>query len=327
MMPKPLHRPRNPTATLSALPPEILEQILLYLPPKALLTRFRLICKSWTSLITTSTALKYYSTTSTLLPTSERQIKWYQYLYDFNPVFLDVLYRFWKRLIPLWVKYKESEDSGEEEKDRVNVAFVREIEVLYLRYLHIFSTVPMLHPVYWETRQRVIPVNWGASKSRSEIVLDQEFDQEEASALATKEIESNGEYPEKDKEKEKEGGEREKQEQTPRSTAPKSKLHIPFAYPPRSIGFKPSDNCKRLLIYLCRFIFMYKPAYNGRSSAAARPETISTRIDIKVYCAWANKDLDTEVEGRTLSLLSYGSDGNRPVVSKFDVDNVATTIF
>ncbi|KAF3188278.1 hypothetical protein TWF788_000955 [Orbilia oligospora] len=327
------HRPLNPNATLSALPTEILEQILIYLPAKTLLTRHRLICKRWNSLLTTSSILKYYSTTSTYYPTTERQIRWYQYSYDFNPLFVDILYQLWKRLVPLWSKYQEPTSTGgggdnQDERDRVNAGLVREIEVLYLRYLHIFSIVPIIHPVYRETRRRIAHINWGEIKSRSVIVLEQEWDQEEAVAIS----ERNAKEVNLDKKTEKQREDEEKEEleeKTGQVVKEPSRLYIPFTYPPRSIGFNPSpDNSRGLLVYLCRLIFMFKPAYSSSSSSTTiLPETISTRINIKVYLAWASQDRNTEVEGRTLSLLSTGSNGNRPVISKFDINGFATTIF
>ncbi|EGX48335.1 hypothetical protein AOL_s00080g305 [Orbilia oligospora ATCC 24927] len=328
------HRPLNPNATLSMLPPEILEQILIYFPAKTLLTRHRLVCKRWNSLLTTSSVLKYYSTTSTYHPTTERQIRWYQYSYDFNPLFVDILYQLWKRLVPLWSKYQEPTggNDNEDERDIVNAGLVREIEVLYLRYLHIFSIIPMIHPVYRETRRRIAHINWGEIKSRSVIVSEQEWDQEEAVAIAEKytkevnlQLDKKAEKQEEDKEKE------ELEEKAGRVVKESSRLYIPFAYSPRSISFNPSpDNSRGLLVYLCRFMFMSKPAYNSSSSSSSTttpPEMISTRINIKVYLAWANQDQNTEVEGRTLSLLSTGSNGNRPVISKFDINGFATTIF
>ncbi|KAK6519841.1 hypothetical protein TWF506_000135 [Arthrobotrys conoides] len=349
-MPKhPRNRPPNPNATLSALPPELLEQILLNLPAKALLTKYRLVCKHWKHLLTTSSVLKYYSTTSTYRPTTDRQIRWYQYLYDFNPLFIDVLYQLWKRLVPLWGRYREPAIDGDGfevskcERDRVDAMLAREIEVLYLRYLHVFSIIPMVHPVYRETRQRIIPINWGMSKSRADIILDQEQRQEEMVAMADKnenekEISSDkkSESQQEDRFKEKEGKEGKEGLQ---QVEPDSKLHIRFTYPPKYTSSNPGENSnsKRLLIYLCRFTFMLKPTYiNGSSSpsssgpyqSAAPPVLIPTRINIKVHLAWANRNDGTEVEGRTLSLLSTSSyNGDRPIISKFDVDNAAITMF
>ncbi|KAK6501982.1 hypothetical protein TWF481_009801 [Arthrobotrys musiformis] len=293
---------------ISTLPPSLLEKILLHLPAKHLLTRHRLICKSWTSLISTSPPLKYYTTTGTHQPTTQRQIRRYQSLYDFNPFFLIILNLLWKTLVPLWVKYKESECT-EEEARKVNAALAGEVETLYLRYLYIFSVTPTIHPVYRETSRRISTTDWGQVQSRCRILLDHEMEEKMArikTRLAAAELRQKGENAEQEKDAE---------------IKDKEKFSIPsaFKYP---TGDNPPKASEGFLIYLCRFMFAAVPSYSrGTSTYTTPPEEISTRLYMKVYCAPADKGSDhPATEGRMLTLMSYGSEGHEPAVSKFNVD-------
>ncbi|KAK6348628.1 hypothetical protein TWF718_006417 [Orbilia javanica] len=297
-----------PTANLSSLPPTILDQIFLYLPPKALLTKYRLVCKSWKSTISTSAVTKYYSTTGTYQPTNERQIRWYRYRYGFNPLFLPILDTFWKRLVPLWVRYQEQQVMGESEEEEderrrqceVNIAFVREIGVLYRRYLHIFSTIPMFHPVYRETNQRIMTEGWGAVQQREKILRDQENQEYDAGSSQTTAVEEMQSLERLNLGEEEQGDE---------------KFYIPFAYKYQPPGVK-YKNSEAFLIYLCRFIFTHIPAY--RSNRPVDPKTISTRLYVKVKLAGADQESDTPAEGRTLQMMSYGDEGSDSIVVKFD---------
>ncbi|KAJ6261487.1 hypothetical protein Dda_4157 [Drechslerella dactyloides] len=90
----PSQSPEPPTVAVPHLPLEIVEQIILNLPPATVITTCRAVSRVWKSLIETSPSLKCYSTTG-LTPSQDREVYSTSIL---TPLATTVLSKFWQQL-------------------------------------------------------------------------------------------------------------------------------------------------------------------------------------------------------------------------------------
>ncbi|KAK6519346.1 hypothetical protein TWF281_003180 [Arthrobotrys megalospora] len=274
----PVPRPSRrsiPVASMSTMPPEILEDILLYKKPIFLLTTCRLVCKSWNSIITSTPGpLKYFSTTGLDPRDTTERAKRSRYVPKpdvFTPLFLNILYRFWKRAAPLAIEYQEPTGDNVSDKDRekVSAELATEIELLYHRYNPIFSIVPFLNPVYYNFKCRISFQNWGIIKSRSRIL-------DEADGLW-------------------EGIERGPEEYIPPNLLPFLKFtDVPLFQRPNWVS-----------IWLCRFVFYHVPANSYKSGYEGKIEDVQSWVRFGVTCTAVGKDTDATAEARNLMLPNF----------------------
>ncbi|KAK6358690.1 hypothetical protein TWF730_008013 [Orbilia blumenaviensis] len=276
--------PADPSsrALLSTLPTEVLEEIFLYIPAVDLQTTCRRVCKSWCSIISTSTPVKYYSTTGLYMPTTTKNPPSYSETQLFTPFFLKIVESAWKELAPLCVKYPEPKDySNDQERYIVSTALAKEIERVYHRYIRIFKVVRFINPQYRFMRSRVVTNNWDFVRRRSDILSDLD----DGVALHTA---GEGEG-------EREGGRREVEE-----AISCIKHSGPDSLSPREAG---------QLIFLCRFAFTRVPYIEGHRQVALKD--IKSYLMMKVQCVPIGVEPGAENEEvivrQTLAFMNFNN--------------------
>ncbi|EPS37488.1 hypothetical protein H072_8773 [Dactylellina haptotyla CBS 200.50] len=157
--------PTNSYSSASDLPVEILELILLNVPPLSLITNFRLVCKTWNSLLETSASLKYYATTGLYLdcaPKPSDRPSRISNLPIVTPLAFDILEIFWRKLIQITIDLRTKAEFPISDDNEANPSSNKEsshpelhlpvrphfmaLETLYLQFLPLSSKYPLLHP-------------------------------------------------------------------------------------------------------------------------------------------------------------------------------------
>ncbi|KAK6521765.1 hypothetical protein TWF506_001968 [Arthrobotrys conoides] len=153
--------------------PELLEAILLQVPPVTVHTTCRLVCNQWKDTIETTPALTHYTKTGLWLPdrTSKEIVE--QPLPEpfcaFTPMVIDVFQIYWRKLEALTVKTLEDDYITEEDESEESLAptpsrlpVVKKIGSLLKTFQSVSQHVQLLRPGLTYIKTKRFTKNWNA---------------------------------------------------------------------------------------------------------------------------------------------------------------------
>ncbi|EPS40376.1 hypothetical protein H072_5804 [Dactylellina haptotyla CBS 200.50] len=148
----------NPTRVDIFLLPELLEAVLLRVPPVLVQTKCRLVCRDWKGMIENTPALKHYSKTGLWLPDTEDGPK--QFLNEpvsaFTPIAFDVLQLFWRKLEAHAVKHQDISDPYAPDRKPL----IDKIGELLKKFEPICRSIDLLRPGLFCLRYTRFKKNW-----------------------------------------------------------------------------------------------------------------------------------------------------------------------
>ncbi|KAK6362230.1 hypothetical protein TWF730_005926 [Orbilia blumenaviensis] len=153
--------------------PEILEAILLRVPPVTVNTTCRLICKHWYNVIEGTPAMRHYTSTGLWFPDRERGVdQLVQQLPEpfnaFTPMSLDLLQIYWRKLDAIAIKSPDprpsfGEDSLEYEVMKpTRIPLLQKIYALLAQFQCICKHVQLLRPEFSFIKYKKFSKNWTA---------------------------------------------------------------------------------------------------------------------------------------------------------------------
>ncbi|RVD81921.1 uncharacterized protein DFL_009768 [Arthrobotrys flagrans] len=154
--------------------PELLEAVLLQVPPVIVHTTCRLVCKGWKDIIETTPALNHYTKTGLWLPDKiHKDLNVKQPLPEaynaFTPMALDVLQLYWRKLEALTVKALEYDYIREEDASEENpvptpsrLPVVKNIGSLLKTFQSVVRHVQLLRPGFTYIHFKKFTKNWDA---------------------------------------------------------------------------------------------------------------------------------------------------------------------
>ncbi|KAK6350525.1 hypothetical protein TWF718_003716 [Orbilia javanica] len=154
--------------------PELLEAVLLQLPPVIVYTTCRLVCSQWKETIETTPALNHYTETGLWLPDKACQDQNVEQRLPepfsaFTPMAMDVLQIYWRKLDDLAVKTMEDDYIGDEDAPGEDLGpapsrlyIIREIAALLNAFGPVCEHIRLLRPGFTYIKSKRFTKNWEA---------------------------------------------------------------------------------------------------------------------------------------------------------------------
>ncbi|KAF3318190.1 hypothetical protein TWF173_008924 [Orbilia oligospora] len=154
--------------------PELLESVLLQVPPVIVHTTCRLVCKQWQEIIETTPALGHYTKTGLWLPDKVfKNANTEQTLPEpfcaFTPMAIDVLQIYWRKLEAVTVKTLEedhiTEEDGSDETSAPTpsrLPVVQKIDSLLKIFDSVCQHIQLLRPGFIYITSKSFTKNWNA---------------------------------------------------------------------------------------------------------------------------------------------------------------------
>ncbi|KAK6534901.1 hypothetical protein TWF281_006200 [Arthrobotrys megalospora] len=147
--------------------PEILEAILLRVPPVTVQTTCRQVCQHWKVVIETTPALRYYTETGLWLPDREYNIErpLPEPFCAFTPMAIDMLQMYWRKLDAIAIKLHDNSNQDDTTPTYqlwtpVRMPLIQKIGELLAQFQPICQKIRLLRPGFSYIKYKKFTKNW-----------------------------------------------------------------------------------------------------------------------------------------------------------------------